>query len=310
MYSAQGAGVLKEVIVHCPGDELDRITPGNIRDYLFDGLIHKDKAQTEHKKLVTELHRAGVTVHFLTDLIRNHSELSDIVKRLPNMFFIRDLAVITADGAIISNMRYPVRAVEPSVMKVALEELGINCREIEPPANLEGGDVLFLDKDTMLVGRSERTNEDGVIQLKDIWLTEEDRTLVKIPIEPVRASMHLDSVIGIVSKSRVCIHSQSITGPVTVYQKGVKEIREPVETFLRNRNIKQIVITSTEQFNMACNSLMIEPDRRLICYERSFEQSLSPLREQGVEPIMLDLSQLFLGAGGPHCMTLELSREE
>lgn len=308
MYSAQSAGILKEVIVHHPGTELDIITPLNMRDYLFDGLIYKDEAQVEHQEFVTALQQAGVKVNYLTDLARSDPILTAIVQKLPNMLFIRDLAVITSDGAIISNMRYPIRGVEPEVIKVILKELGIKILcEIEPPASLEGGDVLFLDRDTMLVGQSERTNEDGVGQLKDAWLTEERRTLVKIPIKPVRASMHLDSVIGVVSKNCVGIHNQSIAGQVTMYQMGSLEPM-PMEHFLRARQVKQIEVTSTEQFNMACNALMIEPNKKLICYRRSFKHSLGDLEKQGVGLVKLDLPQLFLGAGGPHCMTLELNR--
>lgn len=91
MYSAQSAGILKEVIVHCPGAELDIITPLNMRDYLFNGLIYKDEAQAEHQEFVTALQQAGVKVNCLTDLIRSHPILADIVEKLPNIFFIRDL---------------------------------------------------------------------------------------------------------------------------------------------------------------------------------------------------------------------------
>lgn len=120
--------------------------------------------------------------------------------------------------------------------------------------------------------------------------------------------MHLDSAIGIVSKSCVCIHNQSITGQVTIYQMGSLEPM-PVEHFLRDRQVKQIEVVSTEQFNMACNALMIEPNIKLICYRRSFKNSLEDLEKEGVRLVMLELPQLFLGAGGPHCMTLELNRE-
>ena len=320
MYSAQGVGRLKEVIVHYPGDELDILNPQNLKDYLFDGLVYKEEAQEEHNEFVAKLEEAGVKVNRLTELLKRISKdknglfLDNVIKKLPNLFFIRDLAVITSSGAIISNMHHAARSVEPAVMKSILEEMGVPILcELEPPGNLEGGDILFLDKDTMLVGLSERTNEEGIRQVRESWL-KEGRTLAKIPIRPVRESMHLDAVVGIISKNCICVHLPSIIGNLTVYwiDNGKQRQREPtIEDFLAVRGIGRIEVTWPEQSRMACNALMVQPARNIIGYQRSFNKdSLQALQQRGVELTMLYLPQLFLGAGGPHCMTLELEREE
>jgi len=320
MHSAQGVGNLKEVIVHCPGDELDILNPRNLKDYLFDGLVYKEEAEEEHNGFVAKLEEAGVRVNRLSELLKNIAKgkdgrfLRNVIKKLPNMFFIRDLAVVTSSGGIIANMHHAARSVEPAVMKSILEEMGIPILcEIEPPGELEGGDILFLDKDTMLVGLSERTNEEGIRQIKEAWL-KEGRTLVKIPIRLVRESMHLDAVIGIVSKTCICVHLPSIVGNFTVYwiDNGQQRQRVPtIEDFLAVRGISRIEVTWAEQFRMACNGLMVEPGKNIICYQRSFSKdSLQALRQRGVAVTMLYLPQLFLGGGGPHCMTLELEREE
>ena len=70
MRSAQGIGKLKEVIVHCPGDELDILNPRNLKDYLFDGLVYKEEAQEEHNKFVAKLEESGVKVNRLTELLK------------------------------------------------------------------------------------------------------------------------------------------------------------------------------------------------------------------------------------------------
>ncbi len=320
MHSAQGVGNLKQVIMHCPGDALDMLNPQNLNDYLFDGLVYKEEAQEEHNEYVAKLEEAGVKVHRLTELLKkiakNNSDLflDNVIKKLPNLFFIRDLAVITASGAIISNMHHAARSVEPAVMKSILEGMGIPILcEVEPPGNLEGGDVLFLDKDTMLVGLSERTNEEGIRQVRESWL-KEGRALVKIPIQLVRESMHLDAVIGIISKNCISVHLPSIVGNLTVYWIDNCTQRQRVftiEDFLAARGIGRIEVTWAEQFRMACNALMVEPTKHIIGYQRSFSKdSLLALEQRGVKLTAMYLPQLFLGAGGPHCMTLELEREE
>jgi arginine deiminase len=320
VYNAQGVGKLKEVIVHCPGDELDILNPENLKDYLFDGLVYKEEAQEEHNQFVAKLEGAGVRVNRLTELLKRIAKdkggffLRNVIKKLPNLFFIRDLAVITSSGAIIANMHHAARGVEPAVIKSILEEMGVPILcEIDSPGNLEGGDILFLDKDTMLVGLSERTNEEGIRQVREAWL-KEGRTLAKIPIRLVRESMHLDAVIGFISKNCISIHLPSIVGNLTVYwmDNGKQRQREPtIEDFLAVRGIGAVEVTWAEQFRMACNALMVEPGKVIIGYQRSFsEDSLRALQEIGIELTMLYLPQLFLGAGGPHCMTLELEREE
>ncbi len=318
MYSAQGGGVLREVIVHCPGDELDILDPWNLKEYLFDALVQKDEASEEHKQFVEKLEQTGVKVHHLGELIkriksvRGRRFLHNVVKKLPNMFFVRDLAVVTSDGAIISNMRFPARGVEPIVIRTVLEELDVKILcEIKPPGTLEGGDVLFLDRDTLLVGLGERTNEDGIQQLRQTWLRE-GRTVAKVFIQPLRASMHLDAVLGILSRHYVCAHLPSV-GRVTVYwiQDGDPMQKDmSMEEFLAARGAEVRDVTSAEQFNMACNALMIEPDRKIICYDRSFKDSLRELKRRRVQLSTLYLPQLFIGGGGPHCMTLELNRDE
>jgi arginine deiminase len=320
MYSAQGIGKLKEVIVHCPDDALDILTPQNLKDYLFDGLVYKDETREEHNSFVAKLEGAGVKVNRLTELLATIAKdgsalfVENVIKKLPNLFFIRDLAVITSSGVIISSMHHAARSVEPAVMKSILEGMGIPILcEVEPPGSLEGGDILFLDKDTMLVGLSERTNEEGIRQVRESWL-KEGRTLVKIPIRLVRESMHLDAVIGIISKNCISIHLPSIVGNLSVYciDNGKQRQREPtIEDFLTSRGIGRIEVTWAEQFRLACNALMIKPSKSIIGYQRSFSNSSShALQQRGVELSTLYLPQLFLGGGGPHCMTLELEREE
>lgn len=317
MYSAQGAGTLREVIVHCPGDELDILNPWNLKEYLFDALVQKDEASEEHKQFIEKLEQSGVKVHQLGELItriksvRGQRFVRSVVGKLPNMFFVRDLAVVTSDGAIISNMRFPARGVEPIVIRRVLEELGIKILvEIKPPGTLEGGDVIFLDRNTALVGLGERTNEDGIRQLRQAWLRE-GRALAKVFIEPWRASMHLDTVMGILSRHCICAHLPGIQR-VTVHwiQDGDPMQKDmSMEEFLGARGAEVIDVTSAEQFNMACNSLMVEPDRKIICYDRSFKDSVRELRRRKVQLSTLYLPQLFIGGGGPHCMTLELKRD-
>jgi arginine deiminase len=62
-------GALCEVIVHRPGLELDRLTPGNVAELLFDDVLWASRARSEHDAFVQALRDHDVTVHLFADLL-------------------------------------------------------------------------------------------------------------------------------------------------------------------------------------------------------------------------------------------------
>jgi arginine deiminase len=62
-------GALREVIVHRPGLELDRLTPGNIAELLFDDVLWASRARGEHDAFVEALRAHDVTVHLFGELL-------------------------------------------------------------------------------------------------------------------------------------------------------------------------------------------------------------------------------------------------
>jgi arginine deiminase len=62
-------GALREVIVHRPGLEIDRLTPGNIAELLFDDVLWASRARTEHDAFVEALRENDVTVHLFGELL-------------------------------------------------------------------------------------------------------------------------------------------------------------------------------------------------------------------------------------------------
>jgi len=62
-------GPLREVIVHRPGSELDRLTPSNVADLLFDDVLWGSKARLQHDVFTEALREHGVTIHYFADLL-------------------------------------------------------------------------------------------------------------------------------------------------------------------------------------------------------------------------------------------------
>jgi arginine deiminase len=62
-------GQLREVIVHRPGVELDRLTPTNAADLLFDDVMWPSHARAEHDAFAEVLREHGARVHLFHDLL-------------------------------------------------------------------------------------------------------------------------------------------------------------------------------------------------------------------------------------------------
>src|SRR5579875_4014045 len=60
---------LRDVIVHRPGRELDRLTPSNLEELLFDDVPWTARARDEHDEFVAVLTARGVTVHNFARLL-------------------------------------------------------------------------------------------------------------------------------------------------------------------------------------------------------------------------------------------------
>lgn len=62
-------GRLRQVIVHRPGLELDRLTPANVDDLLFDDVMWAERARQEHDAFVAQLRSHDVKVHHFAELL-------------------------------------------------------------------------------------------------------------------------------------------------------------------------------------------------------------------------------------------------
>jgi dimethylargininase len=80
--------------------------------------------------------------------------------RLPDAVFIEDTAVVLDELAVVTRPGAPSRREEPDAVSVRLRGFR-PLRPMQPPATLDGGDVVTLGR-TLYVGRSSRTNEHGV----------------------------------------------------------------------------------------------------------------------------------------------------
>jgi dimethylargininase len=85
----------------------------------------------------------------------------------PDAIYTYDPALISDRGAVLLRPGKEGRRIEVDAMAADLVEVGVPiAARIEAPATVEGGDTLWLDEDTLLVGRGYRTNDEGIEALR------------------------------------------------------------------------------------------------------------------------------------------------
>jgi dimethylargininase len=109
---------------------------------------------------------------------------------LPDSVFIEDSVVMFGALAVLGNPAAETRVDEIPEVEDGVTALGIEVTRIEKPGTLDGGDVLKIGT-TVYVGRGDRTNSDGIRQLRKI-LAPRGYSVVAVP---VTKALHLKSTV-------------------------------------------------------------------------------------------------------------------
>jgi arginine deiminase len=295
-------GRLRRVLMHAPGDELSLIGPASYRRYLFEDAIDPAQFRRQHEELVETLRSEGVEVILLRRLLRA-SPLLGLIERSPNLVYTRDTITVTLAGHIGMRMRSSVRRHEPRIATAALDQLGVQrFMGIKPPATMEGGDLIFLDEETLLVGIGNRTNQPGLRQLQERTRSQGLRTLIAIPL-PTWV-IHLDGTMMIVDEDLAIVHRESLSRPAIVFEEGKPPKHTNPLSILRKRGFE---VTAYERQRRATNVITLGP-RELAGYSGN-ARVRSMLTKEGVDFIEIEGSELVRGGGGPRCMTAPIERE-
>lgn len=112
-------------------------------------------ATRQHAGYVAALEAAGVPVTVLPE-----------VPEHPDAVFVEDPAVVLDELVIVGRPGARSREAEAALLRPALARIRSRIVTIAAPGTLEGGDVLRHGR-TLFVGRSSRTNAEGIRQLRD-----------------------------------------------------------------------------------------------------------------------------------------------
>jgi N-dimethylarginine dimethylaminohydrolase len=211
--------------------------------------------------------------------------------------YVRDAALITSCGAILCNMGKALRRGEPAAIGDFLIQIGVPILgAITGAGTLEGGDVVWMDERTLVVGRGYRTNAEGIRQLRELTEDLVDEFVV-VPLPHWQGPgdvLHLMSLISPIDHDLVLVYSKLL--PV------------PFREWLLARKIKLLEVPDEEYGSMGCNVLAVAPRKCILLAGNPRTHAL--LANAGVEVWEYAGEEISRkGAGGPTCLTRPLVRE-
>ena len=254
--------MFKNVIVKRP---CSKITEG-ITSAPELGKPDYELALKQHDAYIEALKSCGVEVTVL-----------DADENFPDSCFVEDTAVLTRKCAIITNPGAASRNKEVEAMIPVIKQFyNEDCFEyIKAPGTLEGGDVMMVG-DHFYVGRSARTNEEGIRQFIAI-LEKYGLTGSEVELKEV---LHLKTGVNYIENNNMLVSGEFIEKPE--FEKYNK-----------------IVIPEEEAYAANCiwvNDTVIVPE--------GYPAVLKAVQDAGYKTLTVDTSEFRKIDGGLSCLSL------
>lgn len=275
-------GRLRRVLLHRPGKGIENVR--NASKVLWTEILDPRLAREQHDSLAKTYKKLGVEVFYL----------DTFGKDTPNLYFMRDLFVMTPNGAILSRPASRVRSGEEKIVAKNLINLDVPILlTVHGDAVFEGPDIVFINKTLAFVGYGIRSNMAGVKQVTELLNGMGVETLT---IQTTYGCGHLDGVMNIVDKNKAILFPTRVSYQVyeTLKKHGMKIIDLPD-------------LHEAEQ-GMAINMVPVAPSVVVMPSGNKVTKRL--LEKNNIECHEVNVSELMKGGGSVHCMTGIIKRDE
>ena len=209
--------------------------------------------------------------------------------------YTHDALIITPKGLVRPRMGKPQRREEAAVNGAVVEKLGFPIAgEITGDGKIEGGDLVWIDRHTLLAGVGYRTNVEGVRQLQAICGSDVNVMWFDMPHYKGKSDVfHLMSCLSPLDKDLAVVYQPLMAGRLI--------------EFLQSRCIKFVDVPDSEFETMACNVLALGPRHAMMVAGNPITEGRMKAAGVRVDVIQgMDICRK--GEGGPTCMTRPLVR--
>ena len=255
----------------------------------YAGPLDSDRLARQYDAFVECVAASGARIEWMPD---EDDGLADSI-------FVFDPSLMTRWGAILLRPGKALRRPEVTLHRALYERLGIPVvGAIRPPGTAEGGDLLWLDERTLAVGRTFRTNQNGIDQIEAIMAPRGVRV----------HAFDLPAWKG----SAACLHLLSVVSPLDrdlalVYPRLVPVALRRLMGELGIRCLESSDAEFTASGGLNLNVLATAP--RLCIAVAGFPETVRLMRDAGCEVRCFDADALCIPCeGGPTCLTLPVWR--
>ena len=208
--------------------------------------------------------------------------------------YVYDPTLVTPDRrAVLLHPGKERRRGEPAALRPDLEAAGITIAgELAEGEFAEGGDTVWLDDSTLLVGHTYRTNEAGIVALRRL-LPGVDVLAFHLPHHHGAGEvLHLRSLINPISPSLAVAYLPLM--PV------------PLVELLEKRGVRLVEVPDEEFETMGPNVLGLDGGSRALALAGN-DETRRRLEAAGVDVLVYAGDEISRkGDGGPTCLTLPL----
>ncbi|MFP8488708.1 dimethylarginine dimethylaminohydrolase family protein [Gracilimonas sp. Q87] len=174
------------------------------------------KALLQHSQYVDALKKLGLDVTVL-----------EADNRFPDSVFVEDVAICTEKCGVITRPGAKSRRDEITIIEDKIHSHFDHVESIKETGTLEGGDVMMID-DTFYVGLSDRTNEAGIKQFRDIM----DKHGFSVHQVTLGDILHLKTGVSYLENNTLVIIPEMIE--IEYFQSFNKIVVPPEEAYAAN----------------------------------------------------------------------------
>jgi dimethylargininase len=212
----------------------------------------------------------------------------------PDAIYVFDPAILCDRGAIVLRPGKQGRQVECDVIVADFEQAGVPVvARLNEPELADGGDTIWLDEETLLVGRGYRTNDDGIHALQAAL---PDVKVLAFDLPHLHGNdvvLHLLSLLSPLDDDLVVAYLPLL--PVRLVQ------------LLCELEIQIVEVPDDEFETMGPNVLALAP--RVALALEGNNETRRRLERAGVEVSVYEGNEISRkGDGGPTCLTRPLLR--
>jgi len=273
------SGRLERVLVRPPLPE----DGAHWREYGWRAAPDHAKAAEEHEVFRGLLEDAGSEV-----VLSSHDPGN------PDAIYVYDPVLVGSEGAVLLRPGKEGRRGEPGAMAEPLAAAGVPiAAELADPVVAEGGDTVWLDAETLLVGIGYRTSPAAVAALESVFPRVQVLTF-DLPHWNGRGEvMHLMSFIS------------PLDGDLALVYRRIAPVR--LLELLAERGIEVVGVPDDEFETQGSNVLALGP-RQALALDGSPE-TRRRMERAGVDVVVYRGEEISLkGDGGPTCLTRPLLR--